>query len=163
MVSVPERRKLRIRPARAADAPAAARLYYETVHRVNSRDYRPDQLAAWAPRVHPPAFWRRRWRVCRTFVAELPGGIAGFAELGRHGQVDCFYVGHALQGQGVGAALMGRLIAAARRDGTPRLRAGVSLTAAPFFRRMGFRVLRRQTRVCRNRCFKQYLMERPVR
>lgn len=159
MLPVPHR----IRPARASDAPGAARLYFETVHRVNGCDYRPDQVAAWAPRVQPAEFWRRRWRGCRVFVAEVSGGLGGFAELGCDGEVSCFYVDHRLQGRGLGAALMGRLVAAARQEGTPRLRADVSLTAAPFFRRMGFRVLRRQTRIYRNRCFKQYRMERRVR
>jgi putative acetyltransferase len=40
---------MRIRPVKPADAPEIARLYYETVHRVNARDYAPEQIAAWAP------------------------------------------------------------------------------------------------------------------
>ncbi|MGD2082193.1 MAG: GNAT family N-acetyltransferase [Chromatiales bacterium] len=155
--------EVRVRGARASDAPAVSRLYYETVHRVNSRDYRPDQIAAWAPRVHPAEFWVRRWRRYRVLVAEVGGQVAGFAELGDEGHIACFYVHHAWQGRGVGSALMGRLVSESRRRGTAQLLADASLTAAPFFHRMGFRILRRQAPIYRNRRFKQYLMRRRLR
>jgi hypothetical protein len=37
---------IRVRPWRRSDVPAIARLYYETVHTVNARDYSPDQIQA---------------------------------------------------------------------------------------------------------------------
>jgi hypothetical protein len=36
----------------------------------------------------------------------------------------------------------------------------VSITAEPFFRRLGFRVVRRQIKIYRNRAFKQAVMEK---
>ena len=48
---------MQIRPVKRADIPQIARLYYETVHRVNARDYGPEQIRAWAPRVYPEAHW----------------------------------------------------------------------------------------------------------
>ena len=151
---------MRIRPVRRGDAPQIARLYYETVRRVNARDYAPGQIRAWAPRVYPNAFWQRRFRRYRVLVAEDGGVVLGFAELAPNGDIDCFYVHHAHQHEGVGAALMARLEREARARGSFRLRADVSLTAEPFFRRMGFAVLRRQVKVYRNRAFKQAVMER---
>jgi putative acetyltransferase len=151
---------MRIRPVKRADVPEIARLYYETVRRVNARDYKPEQIAAWAPRVYPDAFWLRRFRRYRVFVAEDRGRVVGVAELAPGGAIDCFYVHHAHHGKGVGAALMGRIEREARRRGATRLVADVSLTAEPFFRRMGFRVVRRQVRIYRNRAFKQAGMEK---
>jgi putative acetyltransferase len=151
---------MQIRLVKRADVPEIARLYYETVHRVNARDYGPEQIAAWAPRVYPDAFWLRRFRRYRVFVAEDEGEVVGFAELAADGAIDCFYVHHAHQGEGVGADLMARVERGARRQGDTRLMADVSLTAEPFFRRMGFRVLRRQVKVYRNRAFKQAVMEK---
>jgi putative acetyltransferase len=58
---------MRIRPVKRADVPEISRLYYETVHRVNARDYAPDQITAWAPRVYPDFFWLRRFRRYRPF------------------------------------------------------------------------------------------------
>jgi len=37
---------MRVRRVRRADIPQIARLYYETVHRVNARDYSPEQIRA---------------------------------------------------------------------------------------------------------------------
>jgi putative acetyltransferase len=154
---------MQIRPVKRADVPQIARLYYETVHRVNARDYGPEQIAAWAPRVYTDAFWLQRFRRYRVFVAEEEGKAVGFAELAPDdGAVDCFYVHHAHKGRGVGAALMGRIEREARRRGATRLIADASLTAEPFFRRMGFRVVRRQVKIYRNRAFKQAAMEKRI-
>jgi len=151
---------MHIRRVRRSDVPQISRLYYETVHRVNARDYGPEQIEAWAPRIYADAFWLRRFRRYRVLVAEDDGVIVGFVELAQSGEIDCFYVHHAHQHQGIGAALMARVEREARGQGNTRLRADVSITAEPFFRRMGFRVVRRQIKIYRNRPFKQAVMEK---
>jgi putative acetyltransferase len=151
---------MHIRRVRRSDVPQISRLYYETVHRVNARDHGPEQIEAWAPRVYPDAFWLRRFRRYRVLVAEDDGVIVGFVELARSGEVDCFYVHHAHQHRGIGAALMARVEREARGQGNTCLRADVSITAEPFFHRMGFRVVRRQIKIYRNRPFKQAIMEK---
>jgi L-amino acid N-acyltransferase YncA len=72
---------MRIRRVRRPDIPQIARLYYDTVHRVNARDYSPEQIRGWAPRVYPDAFWQRRFRRYEVVVAEDSGAIVGFVEL----------------------------------------------------------------------------------
>ena len=152
-----------IRRVRRAAIPQIARLYYETVHRVNARDYGPEQIRAWAPRVYPDAFWQRRFRHYRVLVAEDEGAVVGFVELAPKGEIDCFYVHHGHQHRGIGAALMARIEREASGHGNARLLADVSITAEPFFRRMGFKVLRRQIKVYRNRAFKQAVLEKRLR
>jgi putative acetyltransferase len=154
---------MRIRPVKRADIPQIARLYFETVHRVNARDYGPEQIEAWAPRVYPDTFWQRRFRHYRVLVGEDEGAVVGFVELGRRGEIDCFYVQDISQHRGIGAGLMARVEREARAQANTRLLADVSLTAEPFFRRMGFRVVRRQVKVYRNRAFKQAVMEKRLR
>jgi putative acetyltransferase len=127
---------------------------------MNARDCSPEQIAAWAPRVSPDSFWLRRFRHCRVFVAEDGGRVVGFAALTRDGAVNCFYVHHAHQRKGVGAALMARGEREARRRGATRLVADVSITAESFFRHMGFRLVRRQVKIYRNPAFKQAVMEK---
>ncbi len=92
-----------IRRVRRADILQIARLYFKTVHEVNARDYSPEQIRAWVPRVYPDAFWQRRFRRYEVFVAEDGGAVVGFVELGRTGEIDCFYVHHGHQGRGIGA------------------------------------------------------------
>ena len=154
---------MQIRPVKRADIPQIARLYYETVHRVNARDYGPEQIRAWAPRVYPEAHWQRRFRRYRVLVAEEEGKVVGFVELGRTGEIDCFYVHHGHQHRGIGAALVAWVEREARAQGNTRLLADVSITAEPFFRRMGFNVMRRQIKIYRNRAFKQAVMEKRLR
>jgi putative acetyltransferase len=154
---------MQISPVKRADIPQIARLYFETVRRVNARHYSPEQIRAWAPRVYPDNFWQRRFRRYEVFVAEDGGAVAGFVELAPKGEIDCFYVHHAHQHRGIGAALMAQVERETRSRGSTCLLADVSITAEPFFRRMGFRVVRRQIKIYRNRAFKQAVMEKPLR
>jgi putative acetyltransferase len=151
---------MRIRQVKRADIAQISRLYYETVHRVNCRDYSPEQVDAWAAQIYPDAFWQKRFRRYFVLVAEEEGAIVGFAELAPRGEMDCFYVHHARQHRGVGAALMARVEREARSRGNSRLTADVSVTAEPFFRRMGFQIVKRQIKIYRNRAFKQAVMSK---
>ena len=128
---------MQIRPVKRTDIPQIARLYFETVHRVNARDYSLEQIRAWAPRVYPDAFWLRRFRRYRVLIAEDGGAVLGFVELGRMGEIDCFYVHHGHQHRGIGAALMARVEREANSHSNSRPFADVSITAEPFFRRLG--------------------------
>ena len=94
-----------IRRVKRTDIPQISKLYYETVHRVNARDYSARQILAWAPRVYPDTFWQRRFRQYSVSVAEEDGVVVGFAELDRTGAIDCFYVHHARQHRGIGGRL----------------------------------------------------------
>jgi len=89
--------------------------------------------------------------------------VVGFVELERAGEIDCFYVHHGNQHRGIGVALMAKVESEARSRGNTRLLADVSITAEPFFRRMGFRVVRRQIKIYRNRAFNQAVMEKRLR
>lgn len=150
--------RFHLRRARAADSAAVSILYHETVHRVNARDYAAYKLDAWAPHPWPAAFWRRRWQRRQVWVVEQGGRVLGFAELAGNQEVDAFYVHHGYQGQGVGRCLMTALIGNARGTGASQLSADVSITAEPFFRKMGFRSVRRLCRLYRGRRFRQRRM-----
>ena len=152
-----------IRKARAEDAVAIARLFHETVHRVNAADYSPSQLQAWSPEVRPASFWKRRFRKHQVLVAAADDAVVGFAELDARGYIDAFFVHHQSQRQGVGRQLMLALFQAARAQGVTRLRADVSITAYPFFRQMGFQLAKRTKRFYRNQVFRQYQMIRSLR
>jgi putative acetyltransferase len=122
-------------------------LYHDTTHIVNSRDYTPEQCERWAPACPDMVAWSERIRLRNPFVAEDHGGIVGFAELERDGHIDYFYCHHEHQRQGVGTALYRAIEAQALRMGLSRLHAAVSVTAQPFFSRMGFIVVREQRNV----------------
>ena len=149
-----------VRTHRNGDIPDISRLYYDTIHRVNSDDYTREQLDAWAPAVPAVTFWKERFKKYRVYVAEEEGDVVGFTELDTTGHIDCFFVHHEWQRRGVGTSLMERVVKSAAGSGTPRLFAEVSITALPFFRGQGFVVLRENEAVRNNVKLKQFAMER---
>ncbi|QEL17120.1 GNAT family N-acetyltransferase [Limnoglobus roseus] len=141
-------------------------LFRDTVHRVNARDYTPEQLRAWAP----PEMNAARWATLAdrfAVVAEAEGQIVGFADLEPNGHVDRFFVHADHQRRGVGAALMGVLIEEAVRARIGRLFAEVSVTARPFFERHEFVTQAEQQVIIHGIALANYRMERilaaPVR
>jgi len=149
---------MRLRRYRKSDIPQIAKLYYNTIHQVNSKDYSPSQIQAWAPRVYPTRFWATRFQRYTVYVVEVEQHIVGFAEFENNGHIDCFYVHHAWQGKGVGSRLLKAIEHQARRGRLNRLFADVSLTAMPFFKRHGFAIKRKQKKIYRGQRFSQYVM-----
>lgn len=148
-----------IRPCRAEDCAALARLFFETVHAVNCADYTSAQLDAWAPVPPPLEGWTARLMSTRTFVAEAEQGLLGFANLEPGGHLDCLFVRRDCQRQGVGAALCSAVEQAA---GPVRMTAEVSLTARGFFEHRGWRVVRCQQVERRGQRLTNFVMERPA-
>jgi GNAT superfamily N-acetyltransferase len=144
-----------IRRCRDNDILAIMTLFYETIHTVNTRDYSPEQISAWAP-VSPDrmdhAGWAGDLAAKYTVVAEGEDGtLLGFANLEamegleHSGHIDRFFGHKDYQGIGVGSALLAALEGEARRRGMTRLFTEASITAHPFFERRGFRTRAEQT------------------
>ena len=132
---------VRIRSYEAGDAPALARIFYETIHAVNQADYWPEQLRAWAPEVPDPEAWHALMSSRCTLVAEEDGAAAGFAELERDGHLDMLYLRKDAVGRVVGSRLYRVVEQIAWKRGLGRIFTEASITAHPFFERQGFRVV----------------------
>jgi putative acetyltransferase len=154
---------MHVRAYRIEDAEPLMRLYADTVHQVNGRDYSPRQIAAWAPhRAGDLRAWRERFALTRPLVAAEAETLIGFAELDGDGRIGCFYVHHAWQDRGVGRLLMGRLFEEARRRGITELHSEVSLTSRGFFERHGFWVVRTQEVAIQGQPIETFAMERTL-
>ena len=153
-------RAVKLRPYQPDDAAALLSLFRDTIRRVNSRDYDPWQIRAWASDDINPADWTDRFFGRYVVVAEDAGQPVGFAELVADGHIDRLYVSADHQGQGVGRHLLEAVAAEARRLGLARLVVEASITARPFFEAQGFTVLNPQTVTCRGAEFINYRMER---
>ena len=130
-----------LRPYRKEDCEQTARLFYETVHAVNAKDYAPRQLAAWAPAVPQPEAWHASFCGHYALVAEEDGAVIGFGDIDATGYLDRLYVHRDWQGRGVATALCDALEG---RVAAERFVTHASLTARPFFARRGYRVVREQ-------------------
>ena len=75
----------------------------------------------------------------QTLAAEIGGQLAAAAQLDvAGGALRALFVDAALQGQGVGRALLAAVEARARAAGCARLRGAMSLNAVPFYAHVGF-------------------------
>ena len=142
------------------DAPALLALFRDTIRRVNSRDYSPVQVAAWASDDIDTVRWFGRFSGRYVPVAEEDGRPVGFAELEPNGHIDRVYVSADHQRRGIGRQLLAALVAEARRVGLGRLFTEASITARPFFDAQGFTVLAPQVVMCRGVEFVNYRIER---
>lgn len=151
-----------VRLFQIADAIAIAQLFHDTVHTVNRRDYSAAQVQAWAP---DDLFFRDWVAACSsriTYVAEMGQTVVGFAELKPDGQIDCFYCHKDYQGCGVGRSLYQAIAAQALELQLSRLQVEASITAKPFFERLGFIVLQPQSVTVRGATFLNYKMEKTL-
>lgn len=132
--------QLRIRAYRPEDAAATLRIFERAVSITARSRYTQGQVTAWlgGPR-HLAAWGADRSRV-DTFVADVDGEVAGFADLSDSGYVDRLFVDPDFGRRGVGGALLAHVTHAARERGLTRLSTHASLVARPVFEASGFRV-----------------------
>ena len=154
---------MRIREFRPDDSPVLGRLFHETIHAINARDYTPAEIAAWSPAVPPDDWVAERARERIVFVAEDASGLLGFAELRpRASHLDCLYTRADAQGRGIATVLLSAVEVQARSFGLAHLRTEASLTARPFFERRGFVLLARQHVMRRGVKIVNFRMEKPL-
>ena len=151
---------MNVRPYKPEDTAALARLFTETVHSVNAADYSREQLAAWAPDPPDIEHWRRRLGERLVFVAERDSEIIGFATFEPDGHLDYIYAHRRFQRQGVASALFQRMEQEAISRGVTRIFAEASMTARPFFERVGFQMIASQRIKHRGISFINYRMEK---
>ncbi len=130
-----------LREFRSGDEPALRAVFESAIHGTARRDYSQRQVDTWAPRAYDPEAWAVRMRGLAPFVALLDGVIAGYADVQTNGYIDHFYVAAEAGHQGVGGALMRRLLGRADELGLSDLTSHVSITAQPFFAHFGFVVV----------------------
>lgn len=134
-----------IRRYKSADCPALAKLFYDTVHAVNARDYTPEQLNAWASGSVDLRQWDSSLSKHFSLVAQEGGLIMGFGDMDPSGYLDRLYVHKDFQRQGIASALCDRL---ERAFPVERISTHASITAKPFFLSRGYAVMEEQP-VCR--------------
>lgn len=131
---------IRIRNYESKDCEAMAKLFYDTVHTVNARDYTQAQLDAWATGRVDVKGWDASFRNHKTLVAEKNGQILGFGDMTEDGYLDRLYVHRDWQGKGIATAICDALEASVKGSVTTH----ASITARPFFAHRGYEVRREQ-------------------
>ena len=151
---------MQIRLFQSRDTEQIAQLFHDTVRQINIQDYSPKQVAAWSPENIYFRDWLQACSSRFTYVAEQQGKIIGFGEIEVDGHIDCFYVHHRHQRQGVGTKLYLAIENKARKLNLTCLLTEASITAKPFFTSRGFRTVSVQQVWCRGEKFTNYLMKK---
>lgn len=150
-----------LRAYRHDDKRSLQRLFFDTVHTVNARDYTPEQLDAWAPAEPDRDSWARLdYQTC--FVVECQKSLVGFISLAPDGLIDFLFVHKDFQAKGIASALLKQLERVARKHSILFLYTESSITARHFFEKNGFTVSMENRKTVRSVEFLNYKMEKPL-
>lgn len=92
------------------DASSLLELFKDTIRRVNSQHYSPEQIRAWASDNIDLAVWAARFNGRFVVVVEEAARPVGFAELELNGHIGRVYVSADHQRCGVGQAMMNEVL-----------------------------------------------------
>jgi putative acetyltransferase len=124
------------------DAEPTWEAYFRAIRDTASKDYSPEQVAAWAPESVDLVEWNARRSAAHTSVATIERRVVGFSDVTDDGLLDMLFVHPDAGGRGVARALVDAVVAKARELGLSELHTHASRTARPAFERFGFEVER---------------------
>ncbi|MEH2265043.1 GNAT family N-acetyltransferase [Nostoc sp.] len=153
---------MRLRIYEIADTAGIMKLFYDTIHEVNTRDYTQEQVDAWAPANMNIDVWIKGLESKFTYVAEENGKIIGFGELEANGHIDRFYCHKDFQRKGVGKKILEQLESKAKYLGVEKLFTEASITAKPFFERHNFIIVKQQEVERRGQKLINFIMEKSI-
>ena len=129
-----------IREYQSSDCEELTKLFYNTVHTVNAKDYTEEQLDAWATGQVDLNKWDQSLREHYSIVAVENEMLVGFGDIDKSGYLDHLFVHADYQGKGIGTMICNRL----EQAGSGNIITHASITARPFFEKRGYRVVKEQ-------------------
>lgn len=148
-----------IRTYLPSDCAQLAKLFYQTVHAVNARDYTEEQLHAWASGSVNLEEWNQSLSEHYTAVAILNHTAAGFGDIDKFGYLDRLYVHKDYQRQGIATAICEVLEHSLQ---VSKITTHASITAKPFFEHRGYHVIKKQQVIRNGISLTNYRMEKQV-
>ncbi len=129
-----------IREYQSSDCKELTKLFYNTVHTVNAKDYTEEQLDAWATGQVDLNKWAQSLREHYSIVAVENEMLVSFGDIDESGYLDHLFVHADYQGKGIGTMICNRLEQAVSGN----IITHASITARPFFEKRGYRVVKEQ-------------------
>lgn len=148
---------MQLREYMTSDCEQLAKLFFQTVHSVNAKDYTKEQLDVWATGTVDLKEWDESFLKHHTLVAVENDEIVGFGDMDDVGYLDRLFVHQDHQGEGIASAICDELEYSV--DGK-KITTHSSLTARAFFEHRGYRVIREQTVVRNGISLTNYIMEK---
>lgn len=144
-----------LREYASADCGQLAKLFYQTVHSVNAKDYTEEQLNVWATGKVDLHEWDSSFLKHKTVVAMDNDEIVGFGDIDETGYLDRLFVHKDYQRKGIADAICNELECYVKGK---RITTHASITAKPFFQHRGYRVVLEQEVIRHGITLKNYVM-----
>lgn len=153
---------MNIRLYQKSDSLPLAELFFNTIRTVNRQHYSDEQVKAWAPDLSTwdMQAWEKKFENKWVFVAQEGEELAGFGELEPNGHIDRFYIAESAVGKGVGRLIYKAIEEKAKEQKITRLFVEASITARPFFQKMGFGLVKEQVVERNGVKFTNFVMEK---
>lgn len=150
-----------IRQYMASDIDEVAKIFYDTVHTINAKDYSQRQLDAWADGETDRIRLEKALNSHFTLVAmDDKGRITGFGDIDvKSGYLDHLYVHAEYQRRGIASQICEILEKSANSE---EIITHASITARPFFEKRGYKVKKSQTVERKGVLLVNYLMVKGV-
>ena len=152
-----------LRRYRPEDCPVLIRLFQQTVHTVNCKDYSQNQVNAWAPQEIEISRWQRTLAEHYTVVAVCNNIIVGFGDMDDTGYFDRLFVHKDYQRQGIASKIADELEQYASNIHIQTITTEASITAKPFFLSRGYEIVTPQQKPFNGEIFLNYIMRKELK
>lgn len=133
-----------IRKYEPTDCEEMIRLFYDTVHSVNAKDYSKEQLDVWATGEIDREMWNQSFLEHDTVVAVDDEKIVGFGDIHHSGYLDRLFVHKDYQSKGIANAICNELENFAMENKALTISTHASITARGFFEKRGYKIIKEQ-------------------
>lgn len=147
---------MKIRSYKSSDCEEIIKLFYNTVHKINSKDYTEQQLNVWAPKNNDLEKWNNSLLEHFSIVAVKNNIIVGFGDIDKTGYLDRLYVHADYQGQGIATAICNEL----EKNINGKITTHASITAKTFFEKRYYKVIKEQFVKRQGIFLKNFIMEK---
>lgn len=142
-----------------SDCKQLSELFFQTVHKINKKDYSKEQLNVWATGKVDIEEWNKSFLEHYTIVAVENNEIIGFGDIDYSGYLDRLYVHCNYQRRGIATAICNQL---EKSIDTNVITTQASITAKPFFEKRGYRVIKEQQVERNGILLINYIMEKKL-
>ncbi len=143
-----------------SDCIELTKLFYNTVHTVNAKDYTKEQLNVWATGKVDLEKWNQSLLEHYTLIAVESNRIVGFGDIDKTGYLDRLYIHKDYQRKGIAVALCDRLEQA---NNITKIITHASITAKGFFEKRGYSVINQQQVKREGIILINYVMEKNIK
>ena len=146
-----------IRKYQKTDSLELFKLFSDTIHSINSKDYPKDKLDVWIDKDRDLSLWEKALSNNYTLVIEENKNIVGFGSKSEKGYLDMLFVHKDFQGKGIASLLCDKL---ENIFSISKITVHSSITAKPFFKKRGYKVIKKQIVERKGKLLINYVMEK---